>query len=264
MITRNSYSKAIDRINGKLAKRIAAYTRESNEKNVHDLRTAIRRLIAAVELLPRKLRKKKRIVKHVTAYDRLLKANAKTRDLDVIISKIERHRDGSQPKYSHLLAELRILRKDNSKRGHKMALSLKHHPRLQIPIKPLSSDDLEKRYYKIVTRYSSRIKKRVPIVVENPYEKEELHLLREDTRKLRYILDLGSYGKASKNISTLKAWQDILGAVHDSDIFIQRLEKMKDPTVNSLLYEEEMIRKQNYEKFRSMMKSQSLPKLTPD
>lgn len=252
MITRNAYRKKLDRLDSRLVKQVAAYRKDPDEKNVHDLRTATRRLLAAIQLLPKHIRKKKRVVKYVEAYEKLMKLNAETRDLDIIISKIVQHENGMS-RFNNTLEEIKQIRKDSLTKGLEFASTLKYNPRLAVQLKQVSNSDLEKRLDKMAKKYWSKIRNRIRIVLKDPSRGEELHLLREDARKLRYVLDMGSGKKIAKQTMILKSWQDQLGAIHDSDIFILRLETMDSTNeIESLLKHEKNLRNVNYEKFRSL------------
>ena len=67
------------------------------------------------------------------------------------------------------------------------------------------------------------------IVITNPLKIEELHELRKDCKKLRYLLEL--LGKENNNaigmIKTLQNIQDILGSIRDYDITINYLKKIE-------------------------------------
>src|SRR5260370_2121818 len=71
-----------------MTKRLKAYLKDSNPENVRSLRIAIRRMSLSIELLPKKMRKEKTTQTLTTSLDQASKANAKVRDLDIVISKI--------------------------------------------------------------------------------------------------------------------------------------------------------------------------------
>jgi CHAD domain-containing protein len=161
--------------------------------------------------------------------------------------------DPSHSVYEELLSDLKKQRDETVGDAVKYASTLKYSPRLRVSIKRLAESDLKKRFGKIVGKYQARIKNRTRIVVKDSEDKDELHRLREDARRLRYTLELDKEDKTLEEAKALKEWQDILGAIHDSDIFIRRLEKMaQTPQISSLLKDEVTLRNRNYEKFRSL------------
>jgi CHAD domain-containing protein len=236
-----------------LTKKVSNYLNDANERNVHDLRTTTRRTLAALQLLPKKLRKEKKIADYDARLEKLMKSNAKTRDIDIVIGKISPR--NSSGEYENLLTELRKLRKSSLQLGVAYARALKADQGLPLRPKQLSSADLDKRFEKLYRKHVSRIENRLPVVVGNPDEKEQLHRLREDTRKLRYILDLGNRKTLRKQLKDLRSWQDILGAIHDSDIFIQYLDRWKkSDETRSLVEDETVVRNRNYSEFRALAK----------
>jgi CHAD domain-containing protein len=68
--------------------RLDDYIKDSNENNIHDIRTATRRLDASYRSLPKKIRRKNKIRKYVTTSKRLFKVNSQVRDCDIICEKM--------------------------------------------------------------------------------------------------------------------------------------------------------------------------------
>jgi CHAD domain-containing protein len=222
---------------------------------VHDLRTTTRRMLAALQLLPKKIRNEKQIVEYETRLEKLMKSNARTRDLDIVIEKVGKR--NSSGEFDQLLERLRKLRGSSLQPGTKYAGVLEESPGPPIRLKRLSGTSLEERFEKLSNKYISRIKKRLPVVLGSPDEKQQLHRLREDARKLRYILNLGDGKQLRKQSKTLRLWQDVLGEIHDSDIFIEYLDELKRlGEVGALLEDETIVREGNYEKFRRLAKVQ--------
>src|SRR5262252_4001355 len=88
MITPRSYAKDLEKTQKEFSKRLKEYLKDSKEENIHDLRTSLRRVIAVADVLPGKIRRKGKSQGLIGDYQKLLKLNAKVRDLDIIISKI--------------------------------------------------------------------------------------------------------------------------------------------------------------------------------
>lgn len=254
MIGKGRYGKALQKADRTLAKSVSDYLKDPSEDNVHDLRTSTRRLLAAVQLLPKRLRSTKKIAAYAENLEKLMKSNAKTRDLDIIIARVEQRNPSNDN--SSLLKSLKALRDSSLKPGTSFARSLRPDLGLSIRDKDLSGSELERRFAKVSRKYLLRIQKRLPTVLATPDDKEELHLLRWDARKLRYILELGDQKELEDQLERLKSWQEVLGDVHDSDIFIRHFAKSKrrDET-NKLLEDEAEARTRNYEKFRTIAKS---------
>ena len=258
MIERRSYVKSFDKSKRTLAKSLMAYLKNPREDNVHDLRTSIRRMLVLYQLLPKKVRDTKQAIKYALQYDKLMRLNAKTRDIDIILAKISRQ--DHEGAYGSVIDDLRKARTSSLHPAQRLALSIRNSPTPKIRGRDLSNQGLEKRFKKIKEKLLARIDDRLPIVLENPAEKNELHLLREDSRRLRYVLELAKSRKVTKPVTVLRSWQDTLGAIHDNDVFIQHFEdQKKSPAISSLVREEEVERRRTYENFRSMAKK--LPKI---
>jgi CHAD domain-containing protein len=65
--------------------RVNHYIKDSNENNIHDIRTAVRRLYASFRSLPKNIRRKNEINKHMTTSKRLFKINSQVRDYEITI-----------------------------------------------------------------------------------------------------------------------------------------------------------------------------------
>jgi CHAD domain-containing protein len=81
----------------------------------------------------------------------------------------------------------------------------------------------------------------------------ELHEMRKDCKKLRYLLELVPYGKLSdKNMSKLEEelqnMQDLLGAIHDCDAAVDHLKRQtKRQRQNDIIERIVQERKRRYE-----------------
>jgi CHAD domain-containing protein len=250
LITPRSYTKKLSKSENTVAKKLKAYLNESNEDSVHDLRTSIRRMLATADILPKQMRREKDLKKYLTNYERLLKLNAKVRDLDIVLSKMSSYKD--DPAYSQLVRNLKKSRESELKPARRFASSTIGDKGLSLRANDLSGSTLRKRFSKSADRLAAKIEERLPIVVQEPANKLELHKLREDSRRLRYILELESSSEASKLLTVLESWQEVLGLIHDSDIFIMNFENQKEsPRIKALLEREVSGRNENYEKFRA-------------
>jgi CHAD domain-containing protein len=83
--------------------RLDDYIRDSNENNIHDIRTAIRRLDASFTSLPKKMGRKTKIGKYVTTSKQLFKINSQVRDYEIICEKLQKY--SSEPIYTELTGE---------------------------------------------------------------------------------------------------------------------------------------------------------------
>lgn len=257
MISRSAYIKKFSKTQKTMGKKLRAYLAEQSEKNVHDLRTAGRRVLASIRLLPKSVRDKKGTRKYARQFEKLISLNAKVRDLDLVLSRVST-RD-QNPESSQLSKSLGKAREESLKPAVEFASAIRPKSGLAIRTVDLSNKSLSKRFNKITDTLKSKIEERLPVVLRDPREKEELHGLREDSRQYRYTLELGSTSKTTPTLVTLRSWQNILGLIHDSDIIIDYLQHQeKSPETQDLLREELTIRNGNYEKFASMAMNQSV------
>src|ERR671924_5358 len=178
----------------RVGRRLDAYLADQGTENsIHDVRTSIRRLDVSFSLLPKKLRKRKN--RQIKKYRKFFKANSNARDLDIIRGKITALTEGA-PGAEKLLGQLQKKRKAELGRAGKLGRALKK-------MQPVQLD-------------SSKV--------------EELHRLRKDCKKLRYILEMvppagrKKYERAVSLALALEELQDLLGAIRDSDITIEYLQ----------------------------------------
>ncbi|MEW5841615.1 CHAD domain-containing protein [Nitrososphaera sp.] len=253
--------KNLDRV----GRRLAAYLRDpADEENVHDMRTSLRRLEATFALLPKKLRQKNE--KQIRAYKEFFRANSEVRDCDIIRTRIEAAFI-DKGEFERLFAPaLDRRRKMASAKALKLAQSIENDVQpVDLGVssrKKLAIVDgkkkLDRRAEKVVRRLAKKTAGRLPVVLADSDEKEELHRLRKDLKKLRYVLEMApaSQKKAADRIlgpgiaGRLKELQDALGAIHDCDITIDYLKKaVRRKAVVELLQQELAKRDQLFEKF---------------
>lgn len=238
-----------------------AFLENQTAENVHDLRTASRRLLACLLILPGTVRKKRKVEEFSATLDELIKRNAAVRDIDIISSKISNRSDRPVP--DELLARLENQRVKSLKPGLRLAAKIRRLKAPRIQMDKLSDALLQERLDKVNRKLEARIRDRLPTVLGDPAEKRELHRLREDSRRLRYVLDLGGTSPKSEPMPLLRSWQDILGLIHDSDIMIDYLQREKpSPEIQELLRSEVSERNSNYERFASMATTKLALKLS--
>jgi CHAD domain-containing protein len=230
----------------------------NNEKYVHDIRTSLRRLDTLYSLLPKKLRRRNR--KQIEKYKNFFRANSKIRDLDIIHNKVAALAKGT-PDASKLELQLQRRRQTELRQAVKLAKALEKVP--SIAIKSTPQCKIESRIGKMIDRLSVRIKEMLPIILSDSTKKEELHMLRKNCKKLRYIFEIlpGSHIKkySKKVVGTigakdLKEIQDMLGAICDSDITIEYLQNSRSGFAKQLVTKEAGKRDYLYREFVKYMK----------
>src|SRR5215472_6280502 len=91
--------------------RLNDYIKDSNENNIHDIRTAVRRLDASYRSLPKSMQRKNKISKYMRTSKLLFKINSQVRDYDIICEKLQKY--SSEPIYTELTGSLNRKRKTN-------------------------------------------------------------------------------------------------------------------------------------------------------
>jgi CHAD domain-containing protein len=147
-------------------KRIIKYLKDPNEKQIHDIRTSIRRLEAAFSTLPKNYRNATPLFAYVQTCKELFKVNSEIRDIDIISEKLQKypvndHRD----RVIQIIKETRATRLEQAK---ELALTLKNTDISKILDKvDVTEKALQKRYNKILSRLVTRMESNFPIVITN-------------------------------------------------------------------------------------------------
>lgn len=240
--------------------RVNKYLRDPNEKQIHDIRTAIRRLEAGFSTLPKNYRKTIPLSEYVLTCKNLFKVNSEIRDMDIISQKLQKYPvNDHKDRIIQILNETRVTKLEHAK---EIALSLKNTDISKILDKiDVTEKNLQKSYNKILSRLISRLESNFPIVITDSSSIEELHDLRKFCKKLRYMLELlpddnkSAVGQMRK---TLQKIQDILGAIHDYDFTIQYLKSVENLSkeVQEIIDTETDERRIKYEEFLKFCKRQ--------
>lgn len=239
--------KNITRVNNKLDD----YLANPDVKRIHDLRTAIRRLEVCCNTLPRAIREKGRVNNYVNKSKEVFRINSQIRDIDVITDLIKQnnavHSNSNRNRGDPAKFENRRILK--LKEAKIAARGLRKLSIPKIDEYKLSSSKLTKRYNKLLHKFSKRIQLNLPLVLNDANNVSELHEMRKDCKKLRYLLELVPHYNLSDNILSkleveLQNMQDLLGAIHDCDAavdFLKRQTKLqrRDDIIESVIQERE-------------------------
>jgi CHAD domain-containing protein len=108
-------------------------------------------------------------------------------------------------------------------------LSLRDLSTPRVKESAISTKELEMRYNRVVVRLRERIELRLPVVLTNADKLKELHEMRKDSKKLRYLLELSSHQNKEMHamIAELEDIQDILGTIHDCDTMISYMKRVR-------------------------------------
>jgi CHAD domain-containing protein len=222
----------------RVGRRLDAYLADhGTENSIHDVRTSIRRLDVSFSLLPKKLRKRKN--RQIKKYRKFFKANSNARDLDIIRGKIAALAEGA-PGAEKLLGQLQKKRKAELGRAGKLGRALKKMQPVQLDSSSIPVGKLESRIDRAAGKLGVKINEAFPVVLSDSSKVEELHRLRKDCKKLRYILEMvppagrKKYERAVSLALALEELQDLLGAIRDSDITIEYLQGSRTKVAREL------------------------------
>lgn len=248
-----TYFEKFNAIIAKVNERLEKYIADPNEKNVHDLRTSIRRLDLAWRIIPSNSRKQK-MTKFVILRKKFFRANSQIRDMDIIRQKVTAY---STDDASQIIKKIDKQKQDELKSARKkaeiasriMITKIEHDDKI-------SQEKLEKRFKKITLNMINNIETAIPIVVKSDKKVKQLHELRKDCKKLRYLLEMTNHDESSNFMSKLREMQDLLGLIRDSDITIDFLRGFakKYKSLELIIKDESEKRDQMYKKFVQMQK----------
>ena len=253
-----SSKRNVSRVNN----RLDDYLKNSNEKNIHDIRTAVRRLDSSYKALPQNMRKKNKIKQYVSKCKDLFRLNSKIRDYDIITEKIQQHEQHQNVDIENCKKRLVSRREAKIREARALALEVRKMSVPKLNTANISDKKLTKRYNKVVSRFANKILLNIPIVIADSEKLKELHETRKDCKKLRYMLELlpvnnsSKRGNVSQLLQELEKMQDILGEIHDCDAVISYLKRqVKRPKFDEITNKIIEERSKKYEEFRTYYKA---------
>jgi CHAD domain-containing protein len=236
-----------------LSKRLKTYLKDPNPENVRSLRIAMRRMHLSTELLPKKIRKASTTRDFLASLDEASRANARVRDLDIIITKISTYQP--QSSIEEQIAKIEETRNSQLQAARRQTIAFRKKPIPRLRDKEFSVPKLQKRLDKITDELITSINGRLPMVLKDSNDAKDLHLLRIDARRLRYLAELFRSKKTARLLSRLRSWQSQLGFIHDSDLTIEYLRNLGEASdIKQILGDLVTQRLQAYEKFSSIAK----------
>jgi CHAD domain-containing protein len=261
MKTHSFLEAKFQKLAARLEKRLDGYLADpGDEEKLHDIRIAIRRLDSLYPLLDKKSRKQ--IKKKLTKYRELFKASSKVRDYDVMSSKLEAlSSDACQ-----LIDLIRSRKTAQVRPVFRKAKALRKSARIRVQVS--DPESLERRMDKVVHKLCSRIRTNLSLTLSDSTRVDELHSLRKDFKRLRYILE-SLDGRAAEriqglireftgfdvNAAGLQNLQDALGKIHDSDITLEFLANSQLAVAKEMHQKESATRAMLYHDFAKNVKS---------
>ncbi len=227
---------------GRVHSVLESYIEHPSEKNIHDIRTSIRRLEAAYSVFP-KSGKTKQSKRMISMYRSLFSLNSLIRDHDIILEKLAQYGYDPSSRISVLTNGMKLKRLSKA-----LDLAAKISKSGRVVVKTSGPDD--SRSQKRIIALVKSIKGRVPAVMGDEGNMDELHSLRKDAKKLRYVLELFPADAHDKLITNLKFLQKLAGDIHDCDVFVGYLEKNRRefPDFTEIVASEKNKRSELYQK----------------
>ena len=244
----NACKRNLSRVSNKLDEYLAS----PDEKNIHDIRTSVRRLDACYKTLPKKIRNKKQVKTYMDKSRELFKINSQIRDFDVITALVRKNNPENGNGNRMDLTKFENRRATKLKEAKAVAVGLRKLSEPNVDKGSISAGKLTKRYNKLISNFGSRIQLNLPLVIADADKVNELHEMRKDCKKLRYLLELVPHESSDKNMSKLEEelqnMQDLLGAIHDCDAAVDHLKRQtKRQRRNDIIEHIFQERKRRYE-----------------
>ena len=244
----NACKRNLSRVSNKLDEYLAS----PDEKNIHDIRTSVRRLDACYKTLPKKIRNKKQVKTYMDKSRELFKINSQIRDFDVITDLVRKNNPENGNGNRMDLTKFENRRATKLKEAKAVAVGLRKLSEPNVDKGSISAGKLTKRYNKLISNFGSRIQLNLPLVIADADKVNELHEMRKDCKKLRYLLELVPHESSDKNMSKLEEelqnMQDLLGVIHDCDAAVDHLKRQtKRQRRNDIIEHIVQERKRRYE-----------------
>jgi len=184
---------------------------------IHDLRVAVRRIQVMRKLLPKDLREYPDSKRFDLALKSTMKATSQLRDLDTLVETL-----GKQTLPADTTVNLKNQRSDFAATAREVMVSLAGTPAPRLHPSLIRGRRVSKRLRNRIRRQGRIAAALVQQVATDESKVAELHSLRKEVKKLRYLLELA--GKGSPEVDVLTEWQESLGAIHDLDVAVVYLQ----------------------------------------
>jgi CHAD domain-containing protein len=208
---------------------------------IHDLRVTARRLQMMRRLLPREVRGSQSFRRFGFALKSVLRATSQLRDLDTLMDTLELHKTNLP---GELFVTMENRRSDAAAHAKAAADVLAEAPAPNLDPSKLKGKRLTKRLKRRVRKSRSSAAELITQVLNDESKVEQLHALRKEVKKIRYLLELAD-GSPSE-LPSLTKWQESLGAIHDLDVAIAYLEGSRIESKGRAILELQRARNSKY------------------
>ena len=242
-VGRKSLAKGYADRTGALQKMVAGLPDRPSPDEVHDLRVAARRIRVTRRLMPRPIRDSQDSKSFTLALKSVLKATSQLRDIDTLTVTLKSCK-GVSP---GLLLNLENQRSDSAARARDTIGALADIQVPELDVTTLRGKRLSRRFKKGVREHSKKASSLLIQVLNDESRVVELHSLRKEVKKLRYLLELAD--KVPERLSSLAKWQESLGAIHDLDVAIAYLKTLDAGSGRGAILDLQSARHSNYMAF---------------
>jgi CHAD domain-containing protein len=207
-----TYSEKIQKIGDRLEKTLREFVKTQSPESLHDFRTSARRLQAAYVILPKKLRRNKKVRSYVESRQKLFKSSSEARDMDIILSRLTKHK-------TQALFLISKLERARIKKAQRLAKKAKTAEVVRDPnMDRIDPSKMTKRIRKISRRLNSKLSEQASLIVSDSAKTKEIHAFRKTSKRLRYVLEFANTALNVKEIARLRVYQDLLGEMRDAQL----------------------------------------------
>ncbi len=239
----DEYGRISDRAN----KSLREYLGDPGTSQTHSLRSSVRRLDAAIKVLPKSTKRVKEVRRCHERCRALLRGTSRIRDIDVLHARLSRPPGDETVTLvlNNLMEERGEYVGDSTEAAWKL---FEHHPpklaRRDLP-------RLARRMEGVLRRLEEEIGEGLEVCLKDEAKIDALHGVRKDCKRLRYTLELTPPGARSAAVlPVLRRWLDILGEIRDCDVTIDYLKRAKQSAaVGTILAQERAQRHAKYLSF---------------
>ena len=229
-------AKVFDQNVATLDTRLEEFLKSGDSPTTASLRKATRRLRTTYSVLPKRVRRDKRVKRYLSATKKLSETVGNVRDIDTIAAWTMQLSEGKDKR--SFISDLERLRASGLRTALQRAKELKKKKSPSLSPPDAQGFDETKRAAKVERRLSRRVDKEFEEFLSTQ-EVEVMHALRKDSKRLRQLLELLERGEATPLMGRLRSIQDDLGAIRDHDLVIDYLRsRVRLTSTRSLIREE--------------------------
>ena len=243
-VSRKSFVESYAERTKALSKMVAKLPDRPSPDVIHDLRVVTRRVQMIRRVVPRKFRGSEDSKDFDFALRSILTETSQLRDMDTLVETLKSHRR-SVP--AELLINLENQRSDAAARAREATGLLKVISVPSLDASELRGRRLSRRLSKRVREHSKEALSLLTVVLDDESKVEDLHSLRKEVKKMRYLIELAD--KAPARLSALAKWQERLGDIRDLDVAIAHLEEARGDSKPGAILELRRARHSSYLKF---------------